>query len=74
MGMAAPSLYNTLSQLIAFAIPGAATCAACGRAVELHLPTLAARYGPETPILDLAPKLKCVFCGGPGTLRIGAGR
>jgi hypothetical protein len=71
---APPPPYNTLAQLIAFAIRVAATCASCGRAVELDLPTLAARYGPDTAVLDLAPKLKCVFCGGPGTLRIGAGR
>jgi predicted membrane-bound spermidine synthase len=66
--------FNTLAQLIAFDVPVAVTCAACGRAVELHLPTLAARYGGNTPILNLAPKFKCVFCGGPGSLRIGAPR
>lgn len=63
---------NTLAQLMAFGTPVSAWCEACGRSVELHLPTLAARYGADTPLLALAPKLKCVFCGGPGVIRIGA--
>jgi hypothetical protein len=67
---APPPPFNTLSQLIAFAIPAAATCAACGRAAALHLPT--ARYGSDMPILDLAPKLKS--CSAAARARSGSAR
>lgn len=71
---AAPRRSNTLAQLMASGLPVSAWCEACGRSVDLHLPTLAERYGGETPIFDLIPKFRCVFCGGPGTIRIGSPR
>jgi hypothetical protein len=67
-----PPPYNTLSQLSRSPFRSRRPAPPAAVPSSWISPPLAARSGPETPVLDLAPKLKCVFCGGPGTLRIGA--
>ena len=58
----------TFATLIADEMTITAHCqnARCNHSHRLDLKDLAARFGPDTPAMhdDLAPRLKCMKCGG----------